>query len=298
MNDSKPVLGFIGLGQMGLAIVTRLLECGYTVNVLGNRSRQPIDIATSLGAIEHTSPATLGPLCDIVFVCVSTSAQVESRILGADGLINYLRPNSLVVDLGTSEPASTLKIGNALAKVGVEMLDAPLGRTPSHALQGKLNIMAAGTSDTFERAFPVFKVMGENVYHVGPLTTGHKIKLINNFFAMTTAAAMAEAYAAADAVGLDRITLEGVMSSGPAHSQMMDFISAQALHNDPYLLGFAIKNAQKDLTYYNTMVKSHGAPQAVASATLSALSDASDTGFSDKNIPELVNYFSSSIAKP
>ena len=91
--------------------------------------------------------------------------------------------------------------------------------------------------------------LGENVFHVGPIGAGHTLKLINNFYAMTTACAMSEAFAMADLAGLKRETLYQVMSAGPLKSGMMDWIKAAAVDSDPNQLAFSVVNGLKDVGY-------------------------------------------------
>src|SRR5690606_17932618 len=115
---------------------------------------------------------------------MGTSDQVESRMRGPDGVIAGLQDGAIVIDFGTSLPGSTRELGEEVAAAGGTYLDAPLGRTPSHGREGKLNIMCAGDQATFDKVKPVLDDLGENVFHLGPLGSGHTIKLINNFFAM------------------------------------------------------------------------------------------------------------------
>ena len=144
-------------------------------------------------------------------------------MLGNDGIIEGLSSGKIVIDLGTSLPASTKMLGEKIAAKGAGYLDAPMGRTPSHAREGKLNLMCSGDLSTYEQAKPMLQDIAENVFHLGDLGTGHKIKLMNNFFGMTIANAMAEAFAMADALDVDREQLYNVIAAGPLRSQMMDF---------------------------------------------------------------------------
>lgn len=130
---------------------------------------------------------------------------------GEGGVLEQLQANSVVVDFGTSIPASTKALAAECKAKGASMMDAPLGRTPASAIAGLLNIMSAGDQADFDRMKPVFEDLGENVFHVGPIGAGHTLKLINNFYEMTTACAMSEAFAMADLAGLDRKTLYDVM---------------------------------------------------------------------------------------
>jgi 3-hydroxyisobutyrate dehydrogenase-like beta-hydroxyacid dehydrogenase len=288
---NKPSIGFIGLGLMGSAMVERMQKLGYPMTVIANRSRGNVDAAVKRGATETKTSRELAGRSDIVMMCMDTSVSVEARMFGEDGVIAGLRPGSLVIDFGTSLPDSTKRIAAAVAEAGAEYMDAPLGRTPSHAVDGKLNIMSAGSTEAFERAKPVFEDLGENIFHVGPLGAGHTLKLINNFFAMTTACAMSEAFAMADQAGIERDTLYGVMSAGPLKSGMMDFVKAYAVDDNPNMLAFSVANARKDVGYYSRMADDLGVPSVMSTSAKQALSLATAGGFGQRMVPEMVAFF-------
>jgi 3-hydroxyisobutyrate dehydrogenase-like beta-hydroxyacid dehydrogenase len=290
--NAKPTIGFVGLGLMGSAIVERLQDVGYSLTVIANRSRTNVEAAVSRGATESNTGRELAERSDVVLLCMDTSASVEARMFGEDGIIAGLRKGALVIDFGTSLPGSTQRIGEAVAEAGARYMDAPLGRTPSHGREGKLNIMAGGSEDDFARAEPLLRDLGENVFHVGPLGAGHTLKLINNFFAMTTACAMSEAFAMADQAGIRRQTLYDVMSAGPLRSGMMDFVKANAIDGKPDMLAFSISNARKDVGYYGRMAEDLGVPTVMSYAARQALSLAAASGFGARMVPEMVDYFS------
>ena len=290
-ETNRPSIGFIGLGLMGSAMVERLQSLGYPMTVIANRNRTGVDAAVSRGATEVKTAREIAAASDIVMMCMDTSANVEGRMLGEDGVIAGLKPGALVIDFGTSLPGSTLKLAEAVTEAGGAYMDAPLGRTPAHAVDGKLNIMAAGADEDFARAEPVFRDLGENVFHLGPLGTGHTIKLINNFFAMTMACAMSEAFAMADKAGVSRENLYNVMASGPLHSGMMDFIKARAVDGKPDMLAFSITNARKDVGYYATMADDLGVPSVMSGAAKQALGIAKATGHGDNMVPQMVDFF-------
>ena len=294
---SLPAIGFIGLGLMGSAMVQRLQSLGYQLTVTAHRNRKPIEEAVSKGAQEVTTPREVAAASDIVMLCVDTSAAVEAVMRGEKGVLSGLRPGSLVIDFGTSLPGSTRELAGECTTKGCSMMDAPLGRTPVQAVDGLLNIMAAGDREDFDRALPVLNDLGENVFHVGPIGAGHTLKLINNFFAMTTSCAMSEAFAMADLAGIKRTTLYEVMSAGPNRSGIMDFIKAGAVDNDPGQMAFSIANGLKDVGYYSSMADALNVPSFVSPGVKTALSTANATGFSDKYIPEMVNFFASLYVK-
>ncbi|MFC6689267.1 NAD(P)-dependent oxidoreductase [Jhaorihella thermophila] len=289
-------IGFIGLGLMGRAMVECLQKNGYSVTVMGHRDRTGVEEALARGATEAKTARELTEASDIVMFCMGTSDQVESRVYGEDGVLAGLRPGQIVIDFGTSLPASTKKIGADMAAKGATYLDAPLGRTPAHAVEGLLNIMCSGDKAAYDRVKPILDVLGENVFHLGPLGAGHTIKLINNFYAMTTACAMSEAFAMADRAGVERQKLYDVMAAGPNHSGMMDFIKAYAI-DDQIALAFSVKNAAKDVGYYERMAEDLGAPSQMAVCADRALNTAIAAGKGEMLVPQMVDWFAGEKSK-
>ncbi len=284
-------IGFVGLGLMGSAMVGRLQDCNYQLTVLGNKDRTGLDQALTRGALEAASGVDLAKQSDVIMLCMGTSDQVEERILGEQGIISGLSSGKIIIDFGTSLPSSTKEISSKIADTGAVILDAPLGRTPHHAKDGLLNIMASGDKDAFDAVRTILENLGENVFYLGDLGTGHTIKLMNNFFGMTIANAMAEVFAVADAAGVSRETVYKVISAGPLHSSMMDFISAFGLEGDKSKLEFAIKNAFKDVSYYRLMTQNLGINSIMSESASKALSQANDDGYANAMVCEMIDFF-------
>ena len=284
-------IGFVGLGLMGSAMVGRLQDCNYQLTVLGNKDRTGLDQALTRGALEAASGVDLAKQSDVIMLCMGTSEQVEERILGEQGIISGLSSGKIIIDFGTSLPSSTKEISSKIADTGAVILDAPLGRTPHHAKDGLLNIMASGDKDAFDAVRTILENLGENVFYLGDLGTGHTIKLMNNFFGMTIANAMAEVFAVADAAGVSRETVYKVISAGPLHSSMMDFISAFGLEGDKSKLEFAIKNAFKDVSYYRLMTQNLGINSIMSESASKALSQANDGGYANAMVCEMIDFF-------
>lgn len=294
---TQPTIGFIGLGLMGAAMVGRLQDKGYSLTVMGNVSRPRIDAAVAAGATEAKTGRAVAEASDIVMLCMDTSASVEGRMRGEDGVISGLKPGTVVIDFGTSLPASTKALGEEVAAAGGTYLDGPLGRTPAHAVDGLLNIMCSGDKVAFEKIRPVLEDLGENVFHLGGLGSGNTIKLINNFFGMTTAGAMAEAFAMADQAGVSREALYDVMAAGPLRSAMMDFVKAYGVDGDSSKLGFSIRNASKDVGYYRQMSLDLGVESTMSTSTNKAFSTAVKQGMGDNMVSEMVDFFVKDMTK-
>lgn len=286
---TKPVIGFIGLGLMGGNMAENLQNRGFQLNVM-DLNKDAVAACVARGANTAATPKALAEASDIVMLCLTTSTVVEKLVYGDDGILAGMSEGKVLVDFGTSIPASTRKIGADLAKKGAGMVDAPLGRTPAHAKDGLLNIMAAGDIDTFNKVKPVLEQQGENVFHLGDLGAGHVTKLVNNFMGMTTVATMSQAFAIAKKSGVDGQQLFDIMSAGPSNSPFMQFCKNYAVDGVSDL-GFSIANANKDLGYFVELVKDLGTESKIAESTSANLQAAFDAGMGNGNVPEIFDYF-------
>lgn len=286
---SKPVIGFIGLGLMGGNMVENLQNRGYQLVVM-DLNKDSVATCVERGATTANTAKELAASVDIVMLCLTTSAIVEKVVYGDEGILAGIKSGSVLVDFGTSIPTSTRKIGADLAEKGVGMIDAPLGRTPAHAKDGLLNIMAAGENDTFDKVKAVLEDQGENVFHLGALGAGHTTKLINNFMGMTTVCAMSQAFAVAELAGVDKQQLFNIMSTGPSNSPFMQFCKNYAVDNVSDL-GFSIANANKDLGYFLQMVSDLGTQSKIAEGSSANLQAAFENGMGNGNVPEIFDYF-------
>jgi 2-hydroxy-3-oxopropionate reductase len=288
---TKPVIGFIGLGLIGGNMLENLQTRGFKVNVMDLNKDAVAKVVARGNATEVATGKELAEKSDIVMLALTTSKVVELVVYGESGILAGMSEGSVLVDFGTSIPASTRKIGADLAAKGAGMIDAPLGRTPAHAKDGLLNIMAAGDIDTFNKVKPVLDEQGENVFHLGALGAGHTTKLINNFMGMTTVAAMSQAFAVAKLAGVDGQQLFDIMSAGPSNSPFMQFCKFYAVDGEEKL-GFSVANANKDLGYFLEMVKDLGTESLIAEGTSAGLQAAVDAGLGQNDVPVIFDYFS------
>jgi 3-hydroxyisobutyrate dehydrogenase-like beta-hydroxyacid dehydrogenase len=286
---TTPTIGFIGLGLMGSNMVSNLLDRGHAPLVM-DLNTEAVNAVVARGGKAASSAADLAAQSDIVMLCLTTSAVVEKLMYAEDGILAGIKKGAIVIDFGTSIPASTRRIGADLASKGAGMVDAALGRTPEHAKKGLLNIMAAGEKSHFETVKPILEQQGENIFFLGKLGAGHTTKLINNFMGMTTVCAMSQAFAIAEKAGVDRQMLFDIMSTGPSNSPFMQFCKNYAVDGISDL-GFSIANANKDLGYFLEMVNDLGTISPIGEGTSANLNAAVNAGLGNGFVPEIYDYF-------
>jgi 3-hydroxyisobutyrate dehydrogenase-like beta-hydroxyacid dehydrogenase len=286
----KERVGFIGLGAMGVGMASNVRKAGYPLSIMGHRRREPVERLLAMGATEVQTPAELRSQCDVVILCVTTSDAVEEIVTGKDGLMAGGDNPFLLIDCGTSRPDSTLKLGKTLADAGCSMMDVPLGKSAEAAEQGTLNMMAGGSDADFQRARPLLETMSENLFHVGGLGIGHRIKLINNGYSMAVACLAAEAMATARAGGVDLSLVRDVMAAGPNRSDFFDWMMAAAVDGDESKLSFALKNGHKDMGYFMAMAEEVGVNASLPEAALNRLSAVVDAGHGEDYVPSLMRF--------
>jgi len=284
---SAPRIGFVGVGLMGHGIARNLVSKGFPLAVRAHRNRKPLEDLVAAGAKEVATNADLARNADIVFLCVTGAPQVEEVIAGSDGIITAAREGLIVVDTSTSEPAVTARLRELLATRGTRLVDAPLGRTPREAEEGRLNIMVGADDATFATLKPVLSAFCENIIHVGPPGHGHTIKLLNNFMAMSIATSIAEAFATAARAGIPVQKLYDVVSAGPMKSGILEMLGGRMLQGDLTGLKFTLANAMKDLRYYTHLAESLPSSAIVGEAVHQTLVHANLLGFGDHYIASL-----------
>jgi 3-hydroxyisobutyrate dehydrogenase-like beta-hydroxyacid dehydrogenase len=279
-------IGFIGIGLMGHGMAKNLLAKGHPLAFLAHRNRNNLDDLVKLGAKEVKSPAEIAAAADVVILCVTGTPQVETNVYG--GLLEASNKGQIVIDCSTSIPESTDRIRADFEKKGVRFVDAPLARTPVQAEEGKLNCMVGADDATFAAVKPVLEKFCENIFHIGGPGSGHKVKLINNFLALGTAALACESLAACAKVGIELQTFYKLISAGGANSAMFQMLVPKALNGDLTGLMFTLANAKKDIGYYQSMLA--GAPLAaqMGAALHQALVQANALGLGDKFVPSLI----------
>jgi len=251
-------VGFVGLGIMGKPMARNLLRAGYPVTV-HNRSRPPVDELVAEGAADGGSPRGVAEQSEVVITMLPDTPDVEQVTFGPQGLVEGLRPGSVLVDMSTISPVATRSIAARLRERGVEMLDAPVSGGQRGAEEGTLSIMVGGDPQTFERVRPLFQALGKSVVHVGPVGAGQVCKACNQVVVALTLQAVAEALVLAERNGVDPARVRQALLGGFAGSRILE-VHGQRMLEGNYQPGFRARLHHKDLRIALETGRSAGVP--------------------------------------
>jgi 3-hydroxyisobutyrate dehydrogenase-like beta-hydroxyacid dehydrogenase len=288
MSASRPErVGFIGLGIMGSRMAANLRRAGFGLTVWSRTTEKAREWAQEHGAELAASPAELGGRCDVVITMVVDGPQVESVLLGPDGVAARARPGLLCIDMSTIAPETTRSIGAELEGAGVGFVDAPVTGSSPKAEDGTLTIMAGGEEDEVMRAWPLFEAMGKLIVHVGPLGQGETLKVIGNAVAAANAVTVAQALLLARATEVDLDALTEVLAAGSGGSVMLD-LKSQAMRKHDYTTLFKLDHMIKDVGLCLEQSRATGVPCPSVEVAAEMLAGAAQRGHGDDDFAAVI----------
>jgi 3-hydroxyisobutyrate dehydrogenase len=238
-------IGFIGLGTMGMPMARNLLKAGFEVTVF-NRTASKTERIRKDGAKVGSSPKEVAAGNAIIVTIVSDTPDVESVVLGRDGIAEGIRPGSVVIDMSTISPEATRRMALRLREKGCQMLDAPVSGGEQGAIDGTLSIMVGGEDEAIEHCMPVLKAMGKTIVHVGPNGMGQTVKLMNQILVAGNLNAAVEALIFAKKQRVDLERAIDAIKGGAAGSWQLANLAPRMIKRD-FRPGFKVRLIKKDL---------------------------------------------------
>jgi len=242
---TRPRLGLIGAGIMGKPMGLNLLKAGYSLGIYARRPETADDLVKA-GAKLYANPAALATETEIIITMVSDTPDVEAVLFGEDGITKGAQADLLVIDMSTISPGATKEIAQRLVAQGLRMLDAPVSGGEAGAIVGTLTIMVGGQKADFAEALPVLAALGKTITLIGDHSAGQVVKACNNLIIAQTVIAVSEAFAIAQASGVDLEKMRTALAGGFAGSKVME-VHAKRIIEDNYAPGFKAKLHDKDL---------------------------------------------------
>jgi 3-hydroxyisobutyrate dehydrogenase len=255
-TQSKPRIGFIGLGAMGSRMAARIADAGYPLTVF-NRSPGATKPFADRGVPVAGSPRDLAGKVDVVITSLFDDDSVASVLERTDGVLAGGRPGLTMIEMSTVSPDGSKRFHQLAAKAGIDYLDAPVSGSTPQAEKGELLVLVGGDRNLFERCKPVLLTMGKAAEHIGPAGAGSMAKLCINAMVAIGVQSLAEALAMGEAGGLDRSKLLDVIGQTAAVSpaQKSKFDNARS---DKFPPTFALKTVAKDLRLIAEWAQSTG----------------------------------------
>ena len=250
MNSGMPLagtdVGFIGLGLMGRPMSLNLLAAGARL-IVHSRSPDPVQELAEAGAVPASSPASVAAKADTVITMLPDTPAVETVLLGTGGVVEGLKPGSLVIDMGTTGVMATRDFAAAIDAAGGAYVDAPVSGGTIGAGDGTLVIMAGGSGEAVARAEAIFGVLGSRATHVGAVGTGQVAKAANQVIVGLNIGAVAEALTLAAKAGADPAKVREALRGGFADSRILE-VHGQRMVDGDFRPGGKVTTQFKDLT--------------------------------------------------
>ena len=238
-------IAFIGTGVMGRSMAGHLQKAGHSLHVY-NRTKEKAQALLDAGATWHDSAGAAAAAAEVVITMLGFPTDVESTYVGAGGIIERAKPGTLLVDMTTSSPVLARTIAETASKRGLISLDAPVSGGDLGAREARLVIMVGGDARGFERAKPVFELMGKTINLLGGPGAGQHCKMANQIAVAVGMVSWCEALAYAKKAGLDVAMVHATISGGAAGSWAMTNLAPRALAEN-YAPGFYVKHILKDM---------------------------------------------------
>lgn len=239
------MIGFIGLGIMGKPMAKNLLKAGFSLNIYDINEAAAEEVAQA-GGKRCSSPREAAENSGMILTMLPNSPQVKEVLMGKNGVLEGMKPGSIVVDMSSIDPGVSVELEKAVSAAGGEMIDAPVSGGEPKAKDATLSFMCGGKEEVFAKVKPVLEKMGASVVLTGPIGSGNMTKLANQIIVAVNIAALSEALVLAAKSGVNPENVYNAIKGGLAGSTVMNAKAPMMLDRcfDP---GFRIELHIKDL---------------------------------------------------
>ncbi|MEM2553600.1 MAG: NAD(P)-dependent oxidoreductase, partial [Sulfolobales archaeon] len=243
------VIGFRGLGKMGMPIAKRLIQIGgYKLKIYTPEKAKAEELAR-LGAVVASSNEELGVGVDAVISSIPGDKELIETYLGDKGILWKMEPGSTIIEMSTVTPSASRKVAEEAARRGVYYLRTPISGSTLFAERGELTIYVSGDRAAYENALPVLRNIGSKILYVGSGEEARYLKLLINIIIATTPVIVAEALTIGEKAGIEWKTLIDALGSSAVASPQIGYKLKTLLEKDYSKPAFTAKQMIKDLDY-------------------------------------------------
>jgi 3-hydroxyisobutyrate dehydrogenase len=279
-------VAILGLGTMGGGMASNLLKAGFSLAVY-NRTAAKAQTLVSAGASLASTPAEAAKGASVVISMLADDAASHNVWLGKDGALEAVDQGAIMVESSTVSPTWIAELAGLAAQHGAELLDAPVTGSRMQAEAGQLSFLVGGSETALKAVMPVLQAMSKEIVHLGPVGSGAKIKLINNFLCGVQIASLAEGLAWIERSGLDREKALSILKAGAPGSPLLGAISARMVSQN-YAVNFLLKLMAKDLLYAQTEAAHCNVDLTTAEVARSLFESAVAKGFGEADMSSVI----------
>ena len=289
MDKINNLIGFIGVGLMGKPMAGNLMKAGYKLLIYDIDSR-PVKELQKEGASVAAMVMEIGSKCSTIITMLPDSPESIEVISGKEGIIQTAKKSTLVIDMSSIDPIVSIEIGNNLNEKGIDFLDAPVSGGEIGAIKANLAIMVGGKKEIFDKAIPLFKVMGKSYTLVGEQGAGNFTKLSNQIIVAVNIAAVSEALILAKKAGLSLTTVYNAIKDGLAGSKVLESKAPMMIEGN-FKPGFKINLHKKDMQNVLNAGSSLNIPLPLSALLLEILKSLSASGNGKLNHSAIVKFY-------
>lgn len=247
MNNRKAndvTIAFLGVGQMGTPMASRLISAGFNVRVW-NRSKERVKGLVQLGGTEASTPAVAAAGADVVITMLPDGPSIETVMRGAEGALDTQTSGTVWLQMGSIGIEWTERLRKVATEAGVLFVDAPVSGSVAPATAGKLIILASGPEEAQSIAEPIFEVLGSRTFWLGAAGAGTRAKVVLNNWLVDLVEMVVETLRFSEALGLDPRTIVEILADAPTGSPYA-VAKARSMLDGDFSPSFALKHAVKD----------------------------------------------------
>lgn len=282
----KISVALLGTGTMGGGMAANLLKAGFPLAVY-NRTRAKAEPFAAQGARVVDTPAEAVKGARLVLSMLSDDGAAREAWIGKDGALAAAEPGTILVECSTTSPAWIAEFAELAKARGLEILDAPVTGSRVQAEGGQLTFLVGGADETLAAVRAPLEVMSKEIIHLGPVTSGAKMKLINNFLCGVQIASLAEGMVWIEHSGLDRDKALEVLKNGAPGSPLISNISAR-MTSENYTVNFLLRLLSKDLAYAQVAAENSGVELSTAANAQKLFDRAAAAGYGEKDMSAVV----------
>jgi 3-hydroxyisobutyrate dehydrogenase len=262
---------FIGLGTMGAPMVRNLAKLDLTLYLNDIDHEVTGALAEETGATSVDDIASVAGGVEAVILMLPNSAIISSVLdadAGGPGLLGLLSPGTLIIDMSSSQPESTVDLARRARQAGLRFVDAPVSGGRARAVTGHLAIMVGGDDDAVEAARPLLSTMGSSIAHTGAAGTAHEMKALNNLLSAVGLAAASEVLAVGKKFGLDPSVMVDILNQSSGRNNATEVKVAQFILSREFNSGFSLNLMVKDLGIALGLAQDSGVSVPISAAAL------------------------------